>query len=352
MIVRISVLDRSRTRRGRPAPQALRDTVDLARTVEELGYHRFWVSEHHSVPGVAGSAPTVLAAAVAAATERIRVGTGGVMLPNHQPLVVAEQFGVLESLFPGRIDMGLGRSVGFTGGIRRALGRDTGDADGFEEQLAELLGWIDGTQRAHPEVHARPAEGLRIPAFVLATGEGAGIAARAGLPLVVGDLRSRDRVAAIVEAYRREFRPSAHGTRPYVVVSGTVAVADTTEQARRILLPEAWAVAYSRTRGSFPPLIPAEEVEGLEMSPKERELFEGALAGHIHGTEPQVAAELSRVAELTGADELLVTTSTYDREALVDSHARLARLAGLNGPEATAPGTAAAPGTTAARAAG
>ncbi|MFF4099204.1 LLM class flavin-dependent oxidoreductase [Streptomyces sp. NPDC001903] len=336
MIRRISILDRSRTREGHPAPQALRDTVELARAAERLGYHRFWVSEHHSVPGVAGSAPTVLAAAVAGATRRIRVGTGGVMLPNHQPLVVAEQFGVLESLFPGRIDMGLGRSVGFTGGIRRALGRDTGDADRFEEQLAELLGWLDGTQRAHPEVHARPAEGLRIPAYVLATGEGAGIAARAGLPLVVGDLRARERVAQAARRYRAEFRPSAAGSEPYVVVSGTVAVADTPEAARRILIPEAWSLAHSRTRGSFPPLRPAEEVEALAMTPKERELYEGGLAGHVHGTQEQVAKQLAEVAEQTGADELLVTTSTYDRTALLDSFERLARLAGLTGPAGSA----------------
>ncbi|MFJ8213333.1 MsnO8 family LLM class oxidoreductase [Streptomyces sp. NPDC096033] len=329
MISRISVLDRSRVRAGRPAAEALRDTVRLARAAEELGYHRFWVSEHHSVPGVAGSAPTVLAAAVAAATERIRVGTGGVMLPNHQPLVVAEQFGVLEALFPGRIDMGLGRSVGFTGGIRRALGRDTGDADRFEEQLAELLGWIDGSQRTHPQVHARPAEGMRIPPFVLATGAGASIAARAGLPVVVGDLRDRARVAEAVAAYRREFRPSAWGAEPYVVVSGTVAVAETEEAARRILLPEAWSLAYSRTRGSFPPLRPAEEVEALELGPKERELYEAALAGHLAGTEEQVAAGLAALAEATGADELLVTTSTYDRTALLDSFRRLSRIAGL-----------------------
>ncbi|MFG2292937.1 LLM class flavin-dependent oxidoreductase [Streptomyces sp. NPDC048603] len=332
MIPRLSILDRSRIRQGSDGPRALRDTVDLARRAEALGYHRFWVSEHHSVPGVAGSAPTVLAAAVASATDRIRVGTGGVMLPNHQPMVVAEQFGVLESLFPGRIDMGLGRSVGFTGGIRRALGRDRTDADGFEEQLTELLGWLDGTQTAHPQVHARPAEGLRVPAFVLATGEGAGIAARAGLPLVVGDLRDRDRVLKIVDGYRREFRPSARCERPYVIVSGTVAVAATEEEARRLLVPEAWSAAYSRTHGSFPPLMPAEEVAALEMSPREREFYERALAGHIHGTEDQVAAGLAAVAESTAPDELLVTTSSHDREALVDSFSRLARLAGLTGP--------------------
>ncbi|MGW7137194.1 LLM class flavin-dependent oxidoreductase [Streptomyces xanthophaeus] len=329
MIPRLSVLDRSRIREGHPPPQALRDTVELARAAEQLGYHRFWVSEHHSVPGVAGSAPTVLAAAVAGATRRIRVGTGGVMLPNHQPLVVAEQFGVLESLFPGRIDMGLGRSVGFTNGIRRALGRDIEDADRFEEQLTELLGWFDGTQQAHPEVHARPAEGLRTPAYVLATGEGAGVAARAGLPVVVGDLRSSSRLVEAVERYREEFRPSARGAEPYVVVSGSVAVAATEQEARRILVPEAWSLAHSRTRGSFPPLRPAEEVEAMAMTPKERERYEAALAGHVHGTPEQVAAQLAEVSALTGADELLVTTSTYDRTALLDSFTRLARIAGL-----------------------
>ncbi|MGW1099696.1 LLM class flavin-dependent oxidoreductase [Streptomyces sp. NPDC002455] len=326
---RFSFLDRSRTREGHDGPQALRDTVALARTAEALGYHRFWVSEHHSVPGVAGSAPTVLAAAVAVATSTIRVGTGGVMLPNHQPFVVAEQFGVLASLFPGRIDMGLGRSVGFTDGIRRALGRDKEDAGAFAAQLAELLGWLDGTQQAHPQVHARPAEGLRIPPYVLATGEGADIAAAAGLPLVIGDLRGRDKLIRAVERYRSGFRPSAWSPEPYVIVAGTVAVAGTEEEARRLLVPEAWAMAYSRTHGTFPPLAPAERIEALTMTEKERGLFESGVRGHLAGTEDTVAAGLELVLKETGADEVLVTTSTYDREALVDSMRRLAGMAGL-----------------------
>ncbi|MEU2826598.1 MsnO8 family LLM class oxidoreductase [Streptomyces bacillaris] len=326
---RFSFLDRSRTREGHDGPQALRDTVVLAREVESLGYHRFWVSEHHSVPGVAGSAPTVLAAAVAAATSAIRVGTGGVMLPNHQPLVVAEQFGVLASLFPGRIDMGLGRSVGFTDGVRRALGHGKEDAEDFPGRLAELLGWIDGTQQAHPQVHARPAEGLRIPAYVLAIGEGAAVAAAAGLPLVIGDLRGREKVLRAIEVYRRDFRPSARVERPEVIVSGTVAVAGSAVAARRLLVPEAWAMAYARTHGSFPPLAPAEEIERRTMTAKERELYERGLDGHVHGTEEQVTEQLERAIEETGADEVLVTTSTYDREALVDSLRRLAGIAGL-----------------------
>jgi luciferase family oxidoreductase group 1 len=324
---RFSVLDRSRTREGHDAPKALRETVRLAREVERLGYHRFWVSEHHGVPGVAGSAPTVLAAAVAAATRTIRVGTGGVMLPNHRPLVVAEQFGVLEALFPGRIDMGLGRSVGFTDGVRRALGRDKDDADDFAGQIAELLGWFEGTSATG--VHARPSEGLSVPPFVLAMGEGAVIAARAGLPMVVGDFRNRERMLRGIERYREEFRPSAWASEPYVVVSGTVAVAATSEEARRILLPEAWSMAYARTHGTFPPLPPAERVESLAMSAKERGLYETGLVGNIAGTEEQVAEELEGVLKETGAREVLVTTSTYDRAALADSYRRLARIAGL-----------------------
>ncbi|MCI4146183.1 MULTISPECIES: LLM class flavin-dependent oxidoreductase [unclassified Streptomyces] len=326
---RFSVLDRSRVREGHTAPEALRDTVELAREAERLGYHRFWVAEHHGVPGVAGSAPTVLAAAVAGATRTIRVGTGGVMLPNHRPLVVAEQFGVLASLFPDRIDMGLGRSVGFTDGVRKALGRDKGDADDFAGQLDELLGWFRGTSPTG--VHARPSEGLTVPPFVLAMGEGADIAARAGLPMVIGDLRDRDRIRRGVDRYHERFRPSAWAREPYVVISGTVAVADTSERARRLLVPEAWSMAYSRTHGTFPPLPPAERVESLALSAKERGFYEAGLTGQLAGTEEEVERELETVLKDTGAQEVLVTTSTYDRAALLDSYRRLAALAGLDG---------------------
>ncbi|MFD8963531.1 LLM class flavin-dependent oxidoreductase [Streptomyces sp. NPDC059568] len=326
-----SVLDRSRTRQGQDGPTALRDTVRFARRIEALGYHRFWVSEHHSVPGVAGSAPTVLAAAVAAATSTIRVGTGGVMLPNHQPLVVAEQFGVLESLFPGRIDMGLGRSVGFTDGIRTALGRDKHHAEDFAGQLIELLGYFTGTQTAHPQVHAHPAEGLHIPAFVLATGKGAQIAAEAGLPLVIAAVRGEDAMLRAIDTYRKDFRPSAWAERPYVVLSGTVAVAATTEEARRLLLPEAWSTAYSRTHGVFPPLMPVDTVLTTTMTTREHTLFEAAHRDQLHGTADEVTAALEKLLTRTAADEFLVTTSTYDTGSLLDSYERLAALLGLGG---------------------
>lgn len=320
-----SILDRSLVRQGSTPAQALRETVRFARQAEELGYHRFWVSEHHGVPGAAGSAPTVLAAAVAAATSRIRVGTGGVMLPNHRPLVVAEQFGVLESLYPGRIDMGLGRSVGFTGGIRRALGHGKDDADRFGEQLGELLGWFTGDQRPYPGVHALPAEGLRPQVFVLAMGAGAEIAAELGLPMVIG---SGPRAVDAATRYRASFRASAWAARPYVMVAVDVAVGASAEEAARLQLSEAWSTARSRTSGSFPPLAPAEEIERTELSARERAYLDEALKGRVHGTEDEVAVALGTLVEATGAEEVLVTMNTHDLGRRLDSYRRLARVFG------------------------
>ncbi|MBQ0868522.1 MsnO8 family LLM class oxidoreductase [Streptomyces smyrnaeus] len=353
--VPLSVLDRSLTRKGEHPGQALRETVRFAQQAEELGFLRFWVSEHHAVPGIAGSAPTVLAAAVASATSRIRVGTGGVMLPNHQPLVVAEQFGVLESLFPGRIDMGLGRSVGFTDGIRKALRVGKDAADGFSEQISELLGYFDGTGL----VRARPAEGLRVPPFVLAVGSGATVAAEHGLPLVIGASRDERRTLEAVKTYRAAFRPrpygvaydgdarsgasphgpvphgtSPHGraryeTAPYVVIAVNAAAADTPEEAELLQLPEAWSTALSRTHGTFAPLVAPEEVLGRTMSPKERAAFDEARQSQLRGTEAEMIDALTGLVERAGADEVLLTLNTYDPDDRLRSYRRLADAAGL-----------------------
>ncbi|MHA6799573.1 LLM class flavin-dependent oxidoreductase [Bounagaea algeriensis] len=322
--LRFSVLDRSLVRHGRPPAESLHRTVRFAAEAEALGYHRFWVAEHHGVVGVAGSAPTVLAAAVASATSRIRVGTGGVMLPNHQPLVVAEQVGVLASLHPGRIDLGLGRSLGFTAAVRSALGSGRQDAERFGTQLAELLGYFAGGPDA--QVRAVPAEGLRMPVFVLATGAGAEHAAQAGLPLVIAAVRGDDALRRAVEHYRRCFRSSPWSAQPYVVLSRSVAVGANTEDARRLLVPEAWSTAHSRVHGVFPPLQPAEDVLAREMNRWEREQFERAMRGHVYGTEDEVADQLQSLVDDTGADEVLVTTSGQDENALFDSYRRLARL--------------------------
>jgi luciferase family oxidoreductase group 1 len=241
-------------------------------------------------------------------------------------MVVAEQFGLLESLFPGRIDMGLGRSVGFTDGVRQALGRGKDAADRFPEQLQELLGYFTGDQQVHPDVHARPAEGLRPAPFVLATGAGAGIAARAGLPLVIATFGGEEKLLRAIEAYRADFRPSVWAREPYVVVAGSVVVADSVAEADDLLLPEAWSAAYSRTHGVFPPLVPVEEIRGIAMSARERAYLDDAMRGHIRGTDDQVAAELSGLIARTGADEFMVTTSTHDRAALSATYARLADL--------------------------
>lgn len=322
--LRFSVLDRSLVLRGRDPAESLRRTVRFATEAEALGYHRFWVGEHHGVPGVAGSAPAVLATAVASATSRIRVGTGGVMLPNHQPLVVAEQFGVLDSLHPGRIDLGVGRSLGFTSAVREALGQSADSAERFGTQLAALLGYFAGGPDV--QVRATSSEGRRIPVFVLATGKGAEYAAEAGLPLVIAAVRGDDALWDAIELYRERFRASPWSERPYVVVSRSVAVAETTEQARRLLVPEAWSSAYSRVHGVFPPLEPAEEILGRRMSRWERERFERAMRGHVYGTDDEVAYGLQSLVDETGADEVLVTTSGHDENALLDSYRRLARL--------------------------
>ncbi len=330
--MRWSVLDRALIRSGQQPAEALRDTVRFARRVEDLGYFRFWVAEHHGVPGVAGSAPTVLAAAVASATAHIRVGTGGVMLPNHRPLVVAEQFGVLESLFPGRIDMGLGRSVGFIDPVRRALGADKDAADRFGEQLGELLGWFE----PGGPVRAVPAEGLRVPAYVLAVGEGAGIAAAHGLPLVMAYLSDEARMQAALDRYRAEFVPSRQGDRPYVIVAVNAAVAATREEAELLQVSEAWATVWSRTRGVFPPLDPPAEVLARELTERERRYLVQARAGQLSGTEEEMTRALGRLVERTGADELMLTLAAHDEAGRLDSYRKLARLAGLT-PRGPAP---------------
>ena len=322
----LSILDRSALRRGSSAARALTDTVAFAQQAEALGYRRFWVSEHHSVPGIAGSAPTVLAARIAAATATIRVGTGGVMLPNHRPLVVAEQFGVLEALYPGRIDAGLGRSVGFTTGVRRALGRDKSDAEGFGDQLRELLGYFTGTQDVHPGVHAMPAEGLTPQPFVLAIGSGHAEAAVQGLPLVIAPARGTDAMLDAVAQYRAAFRPSVWAPQPRVVIALAVAVAETTEDARRLLLSEAWSTARSRTTGAFEPLWPTADVVAAHPSTREAGYLADATASAVYGTAGEVDKQLSTLVESSAADELLVTMNTFDRAQMLDSYRRLADL--------------------------
>jgi luciferase family oxidoreductase group 1 len=322
--VKTSLLDRSRTRAGASDAEALEATVARAVHAEGVGYTRFWVAEHHAVPGIASGAPAVLLAAIGARTSRIRIGSGGVMLPLHQPLVVAEQFLVLDALHPGRVDLGLGRSLGFTPPVRRALRRDHEDADMFEGDLTELRGYLEGTAA----VTARPATGRAVPMHLLATGRGLEVAARLGLPVVVGGpVLDSDELPSLLAAYRRDFRPH-RGSEPRLTISFDVLVADDDTTARELALPEAWAMARSRQSGEFPPLEPVKAIRDASWPDQVRRRVEASLDRAVTGSRSSVRRRLEQVVERTGADELLASSSTYDRDALLASDRMLRELLG------------------------
>lgn len=321
----VSILDRANTREGSSAAESLEAPIRRAQRAEQLGYHRFWVAEHHAIPGIVGSTPTLLMAAIAARTEHIRVGSGGVMLPNHQPLVVAEQAATLQALFPGRIDLGIGRSVGFTKAIREALRQGPEAKDRFGDDLTELLSYLDGSAA----ITARPEDDATTPPFVLAMGRGQEFAARAGVAVVVGGAaftgRKPEVARSVLQRYRDDFRPSVWYSEPYVIVSANIAIGETSEQARELLLPEAWAMAASRTVGDYPPLAPVDAVL-TRITPKQKPMIDEYLAAAVHGTADEVAERLATVLDLTGADELMVTTNTFDTAALAAADHRLAAL--------------------------
>lgn len=322
--MRLSLLDRSRTRDGRPDAEGLTGSVERAVWAEELGYDRFWVAEHHGVPGIASGSPPVLMAAVGAATSRIRVGSGGIMLPHHQPLVVAEQARMLEAMNPGRIDLGLGRSSGFTAPVRAALREPEDAAERFADDVGELRGHLTGTA----DVTARPATGP-IPMFLLATGRGITLAAELGLPVVVGGpVLWSDELPAALDAYRRDFVPSGGADRPNVVVSADVYVADDSATARELALPEAWAMAVARRTGEFPPLESPTSIRAQTWPEQVRRRVETTLDHAIAGDPDTVTGTLELLAERTGAQELLASTSTWDRDALHAMDAALSDLVG------------------------
>nr|MCW2728178.1 class flavin-dependent oxidoreductase [Aeromicrobium sp.] len=310
---------------GRPEAEGLTGSVERAVEAERLGYDRFWVAEHHAVPGIASGSPPVLLAAVGARTERIRLGSGGVMLPNHQPLVVAEQFLMLEALHPGRIDLGIGRSLGFTAPVRRALRHDLDALDTFEADLEELRHLLDGDAA----VTAHPVAPSPVPMSLLATGRGVEIAARLGLPVVIGGpILWQDAVADALAAYRRDFRPSKQAPDPYVTVSLDVTVAQDDATARELALPEIWAMGRSRQIGEFPPLESVASIHEQAWAPRVRQHVETSLDEAVAGSAQTVGRMLGELSARTGADELMASTSTYDRDALLASDRALRDLLG------------------------
>lgn len=316
--VPLSLLDRSRTRQGEEPGVALRATIERADRAEMLGFHRFWVAEHHAVPGIANGSPPLLMAAIAERTERIRVGSGGVMLPNHRPLVIAEQARMLEALHPGRIDLGIGRSLGFTAPVREALDVLRYTPQDFARDLAELTDFL--TDEAH--VTAMPAGVAAPPIFVLATGSGLATAAERGLPVVVGGPVLRGDLAPLAD-YRDRFRPSPSCPEPHLIVSADVMIAETTQRARELMLPEAWAMVTSRATGAFPPLS---SHAPDRLTDRQQAQVEDHIDQSVHGTPAEVARQLTELVRRTGADEVVAFASTYDRGALADADAALARL--------------------------
>ncbi len=324
--VPLSALDLATVTTATDARTALRHTRELAQHVERLGFTRFWLAEHHNMPGIASSSPAILIGHVADATTTLRVGSGGVMLPNHPPLVVAEQFGTLSALHPGRIDLGIGRAPGTDQRTARALRRTTGplSVDDFPQQLSELTGYFNGTE----ELNAMPAEGNKPDVFLLgSSGYSAQVAGVLGLPFAFAHHFSAENTLPALALYRQRFRPSERLAEPYALVCASVIVADTDEHARWIAGPG--ALAFVRLRSGRPgPLATDQEAADYPYTDVERLIFEDRLASQVIGSPTTVEAELERLLEDTGADELMVTTMVAEQSNRLRSYELLAEVAG------------------------
>ena len=308
----LSVLDLSPVAVGTTSGQALRNTTELARRTEELGYRRFWVAEHHNMPAIASSAPAVLIAHLAAATSTIRIGSGGVMLPNHAPLVVAEQFGTLEALHPGRIDLGIGRAPGtdqFTAlALRRTM--EGLSAEGFPQELADLIGYFLG----NPQMRITATPGKDdMPAIWLlgSSGFSAQLAGMLGLPFSFAHHFSAANTVPALELYRKSFEPSRWLERPQAMVAVSAICADTDERAEWLSGPAALSFLRLRT-GRPQPLATPEEAAAYQYGPGEREFATDRFASQAVGSPETVRAKLTDLIERTGADELMLTTMVYD----------------------------------------
>jgi luciferase family oxidoreductase group 1 len=314
----LSILDLAPITEGSDAGRALHNSLDLAGHAERWGYHRFWLAEHHGMPGVASAATAVVIGHVAAGTRTIRVGAGGIMLPNHAPLVIAEQFGTLASLYPGRIDLGLGRAPGSDPLTTRALRRTPGAADTFPQDVVELMNWFRLPEPGQP-VQAVPGAGLDVPIWILGSSLfGAELAAALGLPYAFASHFAPAAMTDALALYRSRFRPSDRLERPYTMVGVNVFAADTDAEARRLFTSLQQAFINLR-RGRPGPLPPPDD--GLEerLSPADRHLIAEMLSAIVVGAPETVRRGLLAFAERTGADELMLTSQIYDHAARLRS---------------------------------
>ncbi|MEU3627076.1 LLM class flavin-dependent oxidoreductase [Amycolatopsis coloradensis] len=322
----LSVLDLSPVVAGGGVGDSLRNTLDLARRTEELGYHRYWLAEHHNMPGIASSATAVMIGQVAAATERIRVGSGGVMLPNHAPLVVAEQFGTLEAFHPGRIDLGIGRAPGTDQRTALALRGPGGlTAENFPQQFAELLAYFEHSdQRA---VNAVTAEGNKPPVWLLgSSGFSARMAGELGLPFSFAHHFSAENTLPAVALYRDSFKPSDVLDEPYVMLGVSVVAAETDERAQYLAAPSGLTFLSLR-KGRPIPLPTPEEAAAYPYTDIERVFIEDRASSSIIGSPETVHKGLETLLTDTGADELMITTMVHDQADRVRSYELVSDLA-------------------------
>ena len=323
-MIPLSILDLSPIPEGSDAGQALRHSRDLARHADALGYRRFWMAEHHNMPGIASAATAVALAHVAEGTQRIRIGAGGIMLPNHAPLVIAEQFGTLAALYPGRVDLGLGRAPGTDQVAARALRRNLdGDADAFPQDVVELLGYFRPAEPGQA-LRAVPGAGEDVEAWILGSSTfGAQLAAYLGLPYAFASHFAPAQMMDAIAVYRDRFRPSERLAAPHVMIGVNVFAADTDAEARFLFssLQQAFVNLRSGRAGKLPA-----PVEGLEaqLDRYARAMLDNALSCSVVGSAETVRQGIAEIAARTGADELMVTAQIHDPAARLRSFALLA----------------------------
>jgi len=321
----LSILDLAFVPEGGTVRDALSNSLDLAQHAEAWGYTRFWLAEHHNMPGIASSATAVVIGYVASGTRSIRVGAGGIMLPNHAPLIVAEQFGTLESLYPGRIDLGLGRAPGTDTLTLRALRRDPMSAETFPQDVLELKALL-GPERSDRPIQAVPGTGTRVPLWILGSSLfGAQLAAELGLPYAFASHFAPDALHDALEIYRARFKPSDQLDRPYTMVGANVVAADDDRAAARLFtsVQQSFANLLRGTRGKLPP--PIDDIEAY-WSPAEKAHASRMLACSFVGSRNAVRDGLARFIEETRADEVIVVAAIHDHRARLRSYEILAEL--------------------------
>jgi luciferase family oxidoreductase group 1 len=326
-MIPLSVLDLVPVIEGSTPREALQRALRLARHAESLGYRRYWVAEHHNMPGIASAATSVVIGYLAGGTSTIRIGSGGIMLPNHSPLVIAEQFGTLESLYPGRIDLGLGRAPGTDGVTVQAMRRDPRAAEYFPQDVQELQALL-GPAVPGQAVQAVPGTGTNVPVWILGSSlYGAQVAAALGLPYGFASHFAPEALHDALRVYRQRFRPSAQLAAPYALVGVNVVVADTDVEARRLFtsVQQSYANIVRGTRGLQRP--PIDDIESY-WTPAEKQFASRMLAVSVVGSPSTVAAGLDALVRDTGADELMIVTSVFDFEARLRSYELLAGVVG------------------------